>query len=135
MGCSDTYCDSVTVDANGLYTGILGTNDDRASGFTINVRDPLATGISEPVITEDGLALWPNPVNDQLNIALTGATSGTIDVQILDLNGRLVRSERRSLMTGRNQLLLSTSDLDAGLYLLRMTGGRTSISRRFVYAD
>jgi hypothetical protein len=135
LGCSDTYCDSVSVDANGFYTGMLATGTDRAAGFSINVRDPLATGITEAVIAEDGLALWPNPVNDQLNIALTGTLSGTVDVQVLDLNGRLVRSERRSLMSGRNQLQLSTADLDAGLYLLRLGNSNTTISRRFVKVD
>lgn len=134
-GCTSTHCDSVSVDANGMYTGMLGVGTDRASGFTLNVRDPLATGVQEVATTLGELALWPNPVQDALNIALVSELRGSLTVDVLDLNGRLVRSERHSVSGGHDRMTLNMTGLDAGLYILRIGNGTTTISQRFVKTE
>jgi hypothetical protein len=134
-GCTSTHCDSVSVDANGMYTGIMAGGNDRQSGFTINVRDPLATGIQDPSIAPGELAVWPNPVQDMLNMAMVGGMRGSITVDMLDLNGRLVRSERHSVSGQRHRMTLNTTGLHAGLYFLRISDGRSTISQRFVKTD
>ena len=130
-GCQSTYCDSVSIDGNGLYTGMLGGGSDRQNGFTINIQAPQTTGLTEQSVA-DGIATWPNPVADELNIALTNALSGTADVTVLDLNGRVVMADRRMLANGRNQLLLQTSTLAPGLYTVRIGNADHSVSQRFV---
>jgi hypothetical protein len=133
-GCVSTSCDSVSIDNNGLYTGIMGGGNDRQNGFTINVQDPLTSGVNE-ALDLDGIAAWPNPVVDELNIALTSAVRGTADVTVLDMSGRMVLAERRTLSDGRNQLLLQTTTLSPGLYTVRISNGNASISQRFVKAN
>jgi PKD repeat protein len=133
-GCISTSCDSVSIDNNGLYTGIMGGGNDRQNGFTINVQDPLTSGVNE-ALDLDGIAAWPNPVVDELNIALTSAVRGTADVTVLDMSGRMVLAERRTLSDGRNQLLLQTTTLSPGLYTVRISNGNASISQRFVKAN
>jgi PKD repeat protein len=133
-GCFSTSCDSVSIDNNGLYTGIMGGGNDRQNGFTINVQDPLSSGVNEG-LDLDGIAAWPNPVVDELNIALSSVVSGAADVTVLDVNGRVVMAERRMLANGRNQLLLPTSTLSPGLYTVRISNGNASISQRFVKAN
>ena len=130
-GCTSTYCDSVSIDGNGLYTGMLGGGSDRQNGFTVSIRAPQTTGLTEQSVA-DGIATWPNPVADELNIALTNALSGTADVTVLDLNGRVVMADRRMLANGRNQLLLQTSTLAPGLYTVRIGNADHSVSQRFV---
>ena len=130
-GCQSTYCDSVSIDGNGLYTGVLGGGSDRQNGFTINIQAPQTTGLTEQSVA-DGIATWPNPVADELNIALTNALSGTADVTVLDLNGRVVMADRRMLANGRNQLLLQTNTLAPGLYTVRIGNADHSVSQRFV---
>jgi hypothetical protein len=58
--------------------------------------------------------------------------SGSADVTVLDMEGRVVHAERRMLANGRNQLLLQTSTLSPGLYTVRISNGAASISQRFV---
>ena len=130
-GCQSTSCDSVSIDGNGLYTGMLSGGSDRQNGFTINVRIPQISGITDAVLAE-GIATWPNPATDELNIALTNALSGTADVTVLDLNGRIVIADRRMLANGRNQLLLRTATLSPGMHVVRISNGTSSISQRFV---
>ncbi len=130
-GCQSTFCDSVSIDGNGLYTGMLGGGTDRQNGFTINVKIPQINGITDAVLAE-GIATWPNPATNELNIALTNALSGAADVTVLDLEGRLVLAERHMLANGRNQLRLPTTTLSPGMYVVRIGNGTSFISQRFV---
>jgi hypothetical protein len=133
-GCQNTYCDSVSIDGNGMYTGMLGGGTDRQDGFTINVQPSQANGVNEhPVINE--FAAWPNPVANDLNIAMVSDVHGLVDVVIMDLNGRVVRTERRTLTIGRNQLQLNTEDLGAGLYMLRIGSDANTLGLRFMKVD
>lgn len=133
-GCTSTSCDSISVDANGMYTGFTGGGGDRQSGFTINVQNQVGTGVNEHTVAE-GIATWPNPVTDQLNIALSNASRGQVDVTVTDANGRLMLTDHRTLTDGRNQLLIGTEGLAPGLYLLRIANGTQTMSQRFVKAN
>lgn len=126
-GCTSTHCDSVSVDQNGIFTGVVGGNGDRTDGFTINVQDPNATAIHETLMTSN-MTVWPNPATDVLNIALNGDMTGTADVTITDLNGRVVMSERHNLNLGRGQFSMNTAQLVDGIYMVRIGG----TSQRFV---
>lgn len=128
-GCTSTHCDTVSIDANGIYNGMAGNGGDRQDGFTINVRNPLTTSINE-VATLTDVALWPNPANELVNVAVNSTLSGSQQVTVTDLNGRVVISERHNLNGGRTQFTLNTTQLPDGIYMVRL--GNTDASQRFV---
>ena len=129
--CTATYCDSVSVDANGIYNGIIGEPNNNRSGFTINVLQQLPTAIHEQE-NMDALELWPNPVSDAINISLIASHSSRLQLSVLDLNGRLVSSTSNAIATGSNRFSLPVNDLESGMYLLRISDGNNVVSRRFV---
>lgn len=64
-GCYNTYCDSISIDANGLLNGMVieghhADQNQRTNGFTLNVLQSEPTGIAETAAIGD-LRLWPNP--------------------------------------------------------------------------
>ncbi|MEO8590453.1 MAG: T9SS type A sorting domain-containing protein [Flavobacteriales bacterium] len=129
-GCTDTYCDSISVDENGIYSGMVVEGEVRST-FTINVINPLTAGVSEkPALDE--LATWPNPVTDELNIQLTSSLRGSVNVDILDLSGRTVLAGNHMLSNGANRLSMPTGDLNPGMYLLRIGNGSEAQVLRFV---
>ena len=129
-GCTDTYCDSISVDEDGLYNGLIGDSGNR-SALTINVVNPLTTGIAEEEVLT-AVALWPNPARGELNIALDSRTTGTVRLEVVDLNGRIVMERQEKLNLGGNRLQLGTEDLPAGLYALRISQGTNVMTQRFV---
>ena len=133
-GCTDTHCDTVSINSDGIYEGMVVHAEDRQDGFTINVMEPLANGLAELTIDND-VAVWPNPATTQLNVAIVSGMKGQATVTITDLEGRLVSSSRQQFVQGRNQLQLSTDGLRAGMYTLRVAQGATSSSVRFVKVD
>ncbi len=130
-GCADTFCDSISINGDGIYEGMVVHADDRQDGFTINVQDPQAMAVQE-VTTAGNIATWPNPTVDELNVAVVSEMKGLVTVTITDLDGRTVKTERTSLSGGRSQLRITTSGLNAGMYMLRISDGSTNLSQRFV---
>jgi hypothetical protein len=76
-------------------------------------------GISEQNIS---IEMCPNPVSDQLNVDLKGQQAKFI---IIDSQGAVVRA---SQTTGR----IDFSDLERGTYLVQITVGDKSVSKRIV---
>jgi PKD repeat protein len=132
-GCTSTYCDDVSVDEDGLYTGLIvdGRPGLLRSSFTISVRSEQPTAIAERDLVEN-VALWPNPVEDVIGLSFNSLNNASLSLTIFDLNGRVVRSTNTVVNTGQNDQRIHVADLEAGMYLLQITNGAQRSSRRFV---
>jgi PKD repeat protein len=130
-GCSDTVCDSVSVDEDGLYNGMIAQPNYARSGFTLSVMNQAPTAIPEAAALRN-TRVWPNPVDDQLNLGFTTALQGNMDVDIIDLNGRSVSRTNIRTSAGNNRAVVNVQDLPAGMYMLRIGNMETNTSIRFV---
>ena len=89
-------------------------------------------GMSEASAVESFMA-YPNPVKNQLNLALKLNASANITAEIYSFTGQKVLSENLSLSEGLNNVNLDLSMLNAGLYTLRMTSAEgIRIVQKFV---
>lgn len=82
---------------------------------------PLPAPIAEKNLQGEGneeLLLYPNPVADQLNVALEVLLEGTVDIEIFDLAGRRLLAEQYWLNAGSHNITLSCSELPSGSYVL-----------------
>lgn len=137
-GCTDSFCDSVSVDADGFLNGMLAeeglftAGHERASGgFTLNVVNALAMGVEEAPLRSD-LRLWPNPVQDELRISFTARAGGTVPVAVIDHTGRTLLEAASATTAGAMTLRLSTATLAPGLYVVRIGQGAGASVLRFV---
>ncbi|MFK7781677.1 T9SS type A sorting domain-containing protein [Psychroserpens sp.] len=74
------------------------------------------------------LKLYPNPSNDILNIDVKNG-SGRLDYQVYDVLGKLVISD--SIQNSSNTAI-DVSNLDNGLYLINLSYGNQSETKRFI---
>jgi hypothetical protein len=99
-------------DASGNYAVVIGFNGcaDTSSCYAVTV-----TGTSD--IENDGsVKIYPNPASDLIHIDLMQSYS-QIDVELLDLDGRILKSA-----TFRDQQFIQLiPDLPPGLYLINVT--------------
>lgn len=86
--------------------------------FTTCVTQDLSTGVSAVVASP--VRLRPNPAEGQVTIECDGA-EGNVRIEILDVAGRLVQSEQRSLASGGSITLDLSGAVSAGMYTLRVT--------------
>ena len=80
----------------------------------------------------DIVSIAPNPVvagNFKLNVA--SAQIGKMDISILDMQGRLVKRQSISLITGFNSMPVNVSNLSAGTYTIKgiMAGDQSKVMR------
>ncbi|MEM9051001.1 MAG: T9SS type A sorting domain-containing protein [Bacteroidota bacterium] len=87
--------------------------------FYNDCRQDLVSTVDRDIIP--GLRLYPNPAENQ--VTLLTEDGGNLDVSILDLSGRLISNQ----ITSR---LLDVSELQSGLYLVRVTDSKGRIGTK-----
>ena len=76
--------------------------------------------------------VYPNPVHDQLQLSVNAATSFTVQIYILDENGKPVKKYTESILPGNNIFTYSeTRNLPNGAYYLRINLGEQLITQKF----
>lgn len=124
---------NVTVDANGLVTGVSEgmvtvTATDTAANSGLSASLMLIVGASSVKETvANSLRLYPNPAGSDLHIECAASIAS---VTVVDLTGKVVL---RAENMGRSELVLNTESLAASMYLLQATAENGDIiTRRFV---
>lgn len=86
------------------------------------------TGLEEVVVNSE-ISLYPNPVNNELNISFNEINdySGNVTVNIYDTQGKLMMSEVYNVNSGIVQMDLSS--LGTGHYLVQVQDSDGMISR------
>ena len=136
-GGTYTYGDEVTITVetnedwaflNWTENGTVVSEEKTYTFIATASRDLVANLIYTVGVGEqmgNNITLYPNPVNDKLTIEAEAAL-GT--VEIYNLMGALVYSQKGCT----NKVEINTSDLQSGIYFIRMTNDNASETRRFV---
>lgn len=80
-----------------------------------------------------GMTLFPNPVEDQFNLAYTSAVSGNVRIDLIDATGRTIQVVNDGYKTaGTYTTNIQTQNLAAGLYTYRLTMGGKQAQGKFM---
>nr|MBP7184767.1 T9SS type A sorting domain-containing protein [Saprospiraceae bacterium] len=76
----------------------------------------------------------PNPASNKINYSFVSENRGGATVQVLDVTGNVISTQKISVVNGENSLELSLESLNKGIYILQITDDETrnSMIRRFV---
>lgn len=85
-------------------------------------------GLNE-LISADEWNVYPNPVEDQLNIEFYAVKAGPAEFELRDINGRMIESVSVFAQEGRNVIEMSMSHLSSGVYLVVPTGSESAVKR------
>ena len=72
------------------------------------------------VISNNVITVYPNPVLDNLNLNFYATKAQYLNVQLVDLSGRVVISNVFTASSGSNRFEVETRDLASGSYMLRV---------------
>jgi PKD repeat protein len=126
------FITSHTYTAPGTYTVCLTmTTPANCTGMfcdTINVN---IVGVNEPEVNFP-VSIFPNPATDQLNVNCYFNSSETIFIDIMDLSGRVLSSEKFAATSGAFQKAIAVDQLASGTYLLRISTGNAQVHKVFV---
>ena len=76
-----------------------------------------------------GYSVYPNPANEVLNIdiELTSYQGNDVEIEIMDINGRVIQSQNAQLDRGYNHLEVDLSEIPSGLYMINFAGTKNYI--------
>ncbi|HTF03494.1 MAG TPA: T9SS type A sorting domain-containing protein, partial [Bacteroidia bacterium] len=98
----------------------------------INIQG--ATGIMSPAEGINAFDVYPNPAQDNTMIEFSLEERDHINVEIVDLNGKIVQSVYNGdLASGIHRFPVQTAELSSGIYLVRLvTDDGKYLTRRLV---
>lgn len=149
---SGTAKDTVLTDNNRTEKGIINVAADNTGKIVIalnrtnvytylngfSIIDPsagsssrIAAASSETAATVSTMDVFPNPFQDRIVLQVNTAETGAMRVQLIDMSG-IVRKEFSLVknQAGAMQSYLSAGNLPAGEYILRVTVGQWSESKK-----
>jgi hypothetical protein len=78
-----------------------------------------------------GLALYPNPANTEINVALTLDEGGMYTITFFDLQGRIVKEKTVPLEANQN-IRFDINDLESGVYLIQVSNGTATFTEKLI---
>ncbi len=92
----------------------------------LNVATPSCKeeGSEKPELTN--FSVYPNPTHDQLTLGIDAKEGAVYNVQLLDLEGRVILSESAPAEAGLNEFQLDLSHLAKGVYMLNVKSAEDS---------
>lgn len=88
------------------------------------------TTLATPVAFD--FTVYPNPTKTQLTADLLLQETTTVQIQLLDITGRVVKilTSRQALDKGRHQLWFDLSGLNTGMYWLQVSNEKQTLTER-----
>jgi hypothetical protein len=99
--------------------------------YTGEPSDELVTGLFDnPQML--GLTLYPNPAEAELTVDFDLGSNQLLQIEIVDLLGKVVGSYGIQAKEGKNSVLVNTQSLSNGSYIIQLSGEAVSSSLPFV---
>lgn len=115
----EAYFSFTVYDGNGGWISI--------TNFEIWINEAVPVGTVDSAIAQD-VFVYPNPVNDQLNIVVSGKAEIFKNYRLTDISGRtIIIGNLTGHVTG-----LNIQNLEQGLYILQLTDGGFSVSKKVI---
>jgi Secretion system C-terminal sorting domain len=82
-------------------------------------------------VSQFGITLFPVPTSDKLTVVIKTDRAVKTDLQVVDINGRIVSRTVTQINKGNNNIILNVSQLPAGQYMLISSDPSIIINRKF----
>ncbi len=122
---ADATAATYTATVDGDYTVKVSNANTCSATSAIYIYKDIKTSISDGLIN-GAVQVYPNPVVDLLHIALADAPG--LEVTVSSVNGNIVKY----IKTESDKADISLSELPAGVYVLRIVAGETTMIRKVV---
>ncbi len=111
-----------------VWFKVLAYSIDGVLNSTIISDASSTTTLGLNSLSQEGISIYPNPVNDKLNIVLKN-NQFINSFQLLDISGRLVFDSK---YIGKRETQLSTNFLNSGIYFVKVNVDINSFVLKFI---
>jgi Cu/Zn superoxide dismutase len=89
------------------------------------------TGIEEKALPKS-FAVYPNPSSGIVNVQIESSTSVPVQILVYDMLGKEVSAQMNKLNAGSNLLNLNISNLENGIYFIRIQSDKQVITQKII---
>jgi len=86
----------------------------------------------EERILESTTNFYPNPATDIVTLELTSPNSQTLNLELIDVNGKVRLSAQMTKSSGAVQKQVDVRSLPAGVYFLRIIGDDETVIKKLI---
>ncbi len=118
----------------GTYT-ILYNVKDNAGNSAAQVQRTVVVRAGAGILTKANsmdMVVYPNPVTDVLNVSFNTAKAMNANLSLTDINGKQLVTENFVTKSGNNKIILNTSSLSKGIYLVNIKLPEGTVVERFI---
>lgn len=117
--------------AVGTHTITWTVTDDNGNttDCSFDVQVDAYTGINN-TISENGISLYPNPAENNLQLVISNVQLSIKDIEILDITGKVCKTN--ITVRNNNLLTIDVSKLRQGVYFVKLTTNNTNEILRFI---
>jgi len=127
---SSNLPDPVTSPSGKMFVAFSSTSSVTAEGWEAEYTSVL-TGVESQNEPIDEFVIYPNPVNDKVNIIVPQHYSGVMDIDLISLNGKKHHSQVININDTHAQAI-DVSNLLPGIYVIRFKNDQQSVYKRFI---
>jgi len=101
----------------------------------LNTNDETTSTIDPDFV--ESVNIFPNPIqpNELITMELSSNAAVTGVLKLFSVTGKLVYSEKQSLLTGKNSISLDTNHIKSGLYMLSLATSEGNIDRKIIITN
>lgn len=135
-----TYAYFCTVDANWnsaypyavgpTFYGVYANRKVTSITETVTTYTVVTTGINDQSLTDVNVTVFPNPASDLIAVQLNNLNRENLDVELYDMNGKLV--QKTILYQGTTIAYFDTKTLYAGQYFVRLGKNGSYLNKAIV---
>ena len=124
-GYSYSTIDKTPLVGNNYYRLVMvGENSD--SSF------PEIRKVIVPEILPESFSLWPNPVVGSVQLLLTDLAVGTVEVRVMDVQGRTLRVWSYQKVNQMWYQMIDVANLNSGSYFIQVIDKNEQLIRAFI---
>ena len=133
-----TLATSSSIYTAGATWVIFGGNPwANSEDYNFNVAYLLRPNFGEVVESTVGLdeansseiSIYPNPSAGNFNLNISNVNTASVDVEITDVSGKVILSNVYNTNNGSVNESINISNVDDGVYIVRVNGGQTIVKR------
>ncbi len=135
-GNDDWVANTVNLDnyvGKEIMVKFTGTSDFGDCLYVDNINiSGVTTGVEE-LFSSDLVRTFPNPANNNVTVAIESVKAANVTISVIDVVGKVVFAQQNTAINkGENQINISTTNLESGVYFVTISENGLSTTKRIV---
>jgi hypothetical protein len=116
---------------NAVNAGGTNAGDNGTASVSVQLPSPITSSVNE-LANSISIQVSPNPTPSTVALSLDSKINKTVNVQVVDIAGRAIFSEKWNVTIGGNQRSIDLRDFSKGIYMVQIVEGQNVVSKKVI---